>query len=143
MKNLKEIIFEKLKLSRSKNIPTLRDLSNVEYSEINKIIWYKNPSEESRHNAKMEQYFNKKSNPQRLVNSIKDNRKLMIRWYICVFKGYSDYYPVFKDAIIERTNFDEDQLDAYVLSRYKIYKSIGKPKENLKAYLDEYNVKYD
>lgn len=142
MKNLKEIIFEKLKLSKSTEIKK-RDLSNVDFSHVNNMIYYKSPSEENSHYMKMDQYFNKKSDPQRLVNSIKDTRKLMIRWYICVSKGYSDYYPVFKDAIIERTTFDEDQLDAYILSRYKRHKGFGKLEENFEAYLDEYNVKYD
>ena len=143
MKSIKEIILEKLKLSKNEIKEPPRDLSNVDFSYINNMIYFKSPSEENSHYMKMEQYFNKKSNPQRLVNSIKDNRKLMIRWYICVSKGYSDYYPVFKDAIIERTNFDEDQLDAYILSRYKICKGFRKLEENFEEYLDEYNVKYD
>ena len=143
MKNLKQFIIEKFRLSRDCLSQKQRDLSNVDFSYINNMIYYKSPSEENSHYMKMDQYFNKKSNPQRLVNSIKDNRKLMIRWYICVSRGYSDYYPTFKDAIIERTKFTEDQLDAYILSRYKRYKDFEKLKANFEAYLDEYNVKYD
>ena len=143
MKNLNQFITEKFRISKDNLNKQQRDLSNADISKVKQLIRYKTPREENMNCVKMEQYFNKKSNPQRLVNSIKDIRKLMIRWYICVSKGYSDYYPVFKDAIIERTKFTEDQLDAYILSRYKKYKGFGKLEANFEAYLDEYNVKYD
>ena len=92
--------------------------------------------------VKIEKYFNKKSNPQRLVNSIKDDRKLLIRWFICILKRYSDYYPVFREAIVERNIASEDQLDAYILYKYKLAYA-GTIRDNYEEYLDTYDVKYD
>ena len=143
MKSIKEILLEKLKLSKNEIKEPPRDLSNVDFKKIYSFIYFKSPSEERGHYDKMDQYFNKKSNPQRLVNSIKDTRKLLIRWYICVSRGYSDYYPVFREDIIQRNIFNEDQLDAYILSRYKRSGGFKQLQENYENYLDEYNVKYD
>ena len=148
MKKLNQFITEKFRLSKDNLNKQQRDVSNTDISKVKQLIRYKTPREENMNWVKMEQYFNKKSNPQRLVNSIKDDRKLLIRWYICVINGYSDYYPTFREAIVERDICTEDQLDAYILFKYNsayggnsaYAKSI---RERLEEYLDTYDVKYD
>ena len=153
MKKLNQFIIEKFRLSKDNLNKQQRDLSNTDISKVKQLMRFKTPREENMNWVKMEQYFNKKSNPQRLVNSIKDDRKLVFRWYICVINGYSDYYPTFREAIVERDICTEDQLDAYILFKYNsayagsayggnstYAKGI---RERLEEYLDTYDVKYD
>ena len=148
MKQIINYLTEKLKIGSQSKVNTskdLRDLSDVEVGNFFELR-YKSPSEERRDWAKAEEYFNKKSKPERLVNSIKDRNKLVRRWFIYVIKGWEDAYQVFRDEIIKRGYYDEDKLDKYILNRYNMLKNhsskMEKTLENYEKYLEINNVKY-
>ena len=82
-----------------------------------------------------------------MVNSIKDRNKLVRRWIIYVVLGWEEAYQVFRNEIVNRGYYTEDELDKYILDRYNKVKSfsttLAKEREqNYKNYLDVNNVKY-
>lgn len=148
MKQIINYLTEKLKIGSQSKVNTdkdLRDLSDVEDGNFFELH-YKSPSEERRDWAKAEEYFNKKSKPERLVNSIKDRSKLVRRWFIYVMKGWEDAYQVFRDEIVKRGYYTEDKLDKHILNRYNMLKShsskMEKTLENYEKYLEINNVKH-
>ena len=149
MKQIITFINEKLKINSNSKVNTdsgLRDLSDIK----SKSFWelsYKSTGEESRDWAKAEGYFKKKSKPERLVNSIKDRNKLIRRWYIFVAIGWEEAYQVFRNEIVNRGYYTEDELDKYILDRYNRVKIVSSTlakerTENYKNYLEVNNVKY-
>jgi len=149
MKQIITFINEKLKINSNSKVNTdsgLRDLSDIK----SRSFWelsYKSPSEESRDWSKAEGYFKKKSKPERLVNSIKDRNKLVRRWSIFVSIGWEEAYQVFRNEIVNRGYYTEDELDKYILDRYNKVKgfstTLAKERtENYKNYLEVNNVKY-
>ena len=146
MRHIIEFIKEGLKVtgkSKVNNQSNLRDVSGANIGDISKYIWFKSPAEEAGHYNKMDMYFKKGSKPERLANSIKDQKKLMIRWYIAVTMGWLECAITFRQHIIDRGYADEDQLDNYVLTRYKKLSGFNKTRENMEEYFTELNVKYD
>lgn len=149
MQTIVTFITEKLKIGSKSKVNTdsgLRDLSDKELKTLPEI-YYKSPAEESRDWTKAEEYMNKKSKPQRLVNSIKDRNKLVRRWFIYVALGWEEASQVFRDEIIKRSYYNEDQLDGYILKRYNSCKNstgdIAKKRaENYQKYLEINNVKH-
>lgn len=149
MKQIISFINEKLKINSQSKVNTdsgLRDLSDIKTKHFYELN-YRSPSEESRDWAKAEEYFKKKSKPERLVNSIKDRNKLVRRWIIYVVLGWEEAYQVFRNEIVNRGYYTEDELDKYILDRYNKVKSfsttLAKEREqNYKNYLDVNNVKY-
>lgn len=148
MQTIVTFITEKLKIGSQSKVNTekgLRDLSDVEDGHFFELR-YKSPSEESRDWAKAEEYFNKKSKPERLVNSIKDRNKLVRRWFIYVMKGWEDAYQVFRSEIVKRGYYTENELDKHILNRYNKLKNgsakMEKTLENYEKYLEINNVKY-
>ena len=146
MKSIIKFITEGLKVtgkSKVNNQSNLRDVSGANIGDVSKYIWFKSPSEEAGHYNKMDMYFKKGSKPERLANSIKDQKKLMIRWYIAVTMGWLECAVTFRQHIIDRGYADEDQLDNYVLTRYKKLNGFNKTREKMEEYFTELNVKYD
>ena len=146
MRNVIEFIKEGLKVtgkSKINNQSNLRDVSSASISDVSSQIWFKSPAEEATHYNKMDMYFKKGSKPERLANSIKDKKKLMIRWYIAVTMGWTDCAVTFRKHIVDRGYADEDQLDNYVLTRYKKLGGFTKTKENIEAYFNEVGVAYE
>ena len=149
MQTIVTFITEKLKIGSQSKVNTdeeLRDLSNINKKSLSELV-YKSPAEEDRDWNKAEEYFNKKSNPQRLVNSIKDRTKLIRRWFIYVALGWEEAAQIFREEIIKRGYYTEDELDSYILSKYNECKSytssLAKERtENYKNYLERNNVKY-
>lgn len=151
MKSIIKYINEALKIGSKTKVNTkgpLRDVSSANISGIYKDARAITPAQSEAHWKKMEYYFNKKSDPKRLANSIKDNKKLLIRWEIAVMIGWLECATVFRQAIIDRGYYDEDQLDNYIIRDYNIVKNSKnnisiERRKNYEEYLDEFNVKYD
>ena len=150
MKKLIDII-EGLKINSKTKVNTkepLRDVSSANISGIDRDTRTKTPAQSEAHWKKMEYYFNKKSDPKRLANSIKDDKKLLIRWEIAVAIGWLECATVFRQTIVNRGYYTEDQLDNYIVRNYNIVKNSKNSTaiercKNYKEYLDEFNVKYD
>lgn len=142
MKELLEIINEKLILRKT---PSIRDLSHITNEDINSIIravYYKSPAEEHNNYLKMRAYKEKGSNPTRLAKSIKNMTKLISRWYIAIIIGWLDCALVFRDEIIDRDYATEDQLDGFILIKFNKENPRIDAYKNMQNYLDEVNVKY-
>ena len=144
MIDITNFIIEKLKInSKSKvnNTSDLRDLSNVSIPHsLFEDLHFKSTSEEYSHYRKMDEYKRKGSNPVRLLNSIKDRKKLIVRWLIAINSDWLECAKVFRQGIIDRGYYTEDELDAYILKRYNIHKNSHDLAEKYLKYLNEFNV---
>lgn len=150
MKQFIDYITEKLKINHSSKVNDnsgLRDLSSITVpQELLRDMTTKTPSEENAHYNKMEAYKKKGSKPIRLLNSIKDRKKLVYRWYVAIVLNWLECAKVFKQGIIDRGYYNEDELDAYILKRYNSYlknSRVPNVTEAVEKYLQEYNVKFD
>lgn len=148
MQTIVTFITEKLKIGSQSKVNTdkgLRDLSDVKF----KAFWeisFKSPSVEHNEWTKVQQYFDKKSNPTRLVNSIKDRAKLVRRWWMFVSLGWEEAGQVFRSEIVKRGYYTEDELDKQILNRYETLKrnssKLTNTIEHYEKYLEINNVKY-
>ena len=148
MQSIITFITEKLKIGSQSKVNTdkgLRDLSDVKF----KAFWeisFKTPSVEHNEWTKVQQYFDKKSNPTRLVNSIKDRAKLVRRWWMFVSLGWEEAGQVFRSEIVKRGYYTEDELDKQILDRYNNLKrsssKLNNTIEHYEKYLEINNVKY-
>ena len=148
MQKIVTFITEKLKIGSQSKVNTdkgLRDLSDVKF----KAFWeisFKTPSVEHNEWTKVQQYFDKKSNPTRLVNSIKDRAKLVRRWWMFVSLGWEEAGQVFRSEIVKRGYYTEDELDKQILDRYETLKrnssKLTNTIEHYEKYLEINNVKY-
>ena len=150
MKNLKDILIEKLNikdidLSKSPKLIPYEDYENTVRSKFYELKFSKTPSIEYQDKQKMEQYRKKGSNPTRLVNSIKDNNKLVRRWLAAVFMEWDDAIKVFGNEIDKRLSekgITLNFLHSYIVwchKQYAKYKQYGVAYDN---YLNLYNIKY-
>lgn len=141
MKNLKEIITERLHITKNSKVSELKDISNI------KIDWHTRayfnaytPNERIKCFTKMKSYYDKGSKPLTLVHTIKDKIKLVNRWFAAVLLQWDEAIKVFKEAILERIkNIDEDQWDAYI---YDCWVIGGPNKQAYEHYLEIYNIKH-
>ena len=148
MKQIITFINEKLKIGSQSKVNTdkgLRDLSDVKF----KAFWeisFKTQSMEHNEWNKVNEYFKKKSNPQRLVNSIKTRDKLVRRWWMFVSLGWEEAGQVFRSEIVKRGYYTEDELDKQILNRYENLKrnssKLTNTIEHYEKYLEINNVKY-
>lgn len=73
---------------------------------------------DEKHIAKMKAYFNKRSDPERLVKSIKDDNKLVARWIAAIKIGWEEAISVFGYAITDRKLLTKAEIVAYT-EKYK------------------------
>ena len=140
MKQLNQYIQEKLHVSNYKKDNNLRDVSNCSFENLDMKLYFKTAQEEKKYN-----YFIKSSKNKKDADFLKDTelRKLLVYWYLSITNGWLIGSIELKKEIIKRRLFDEDELDAYVLSRYKKLYGFEETEKNIEEYLDYYNVKYD
>lgn len=159
MKSIILFISEKLTVNSKTKVNTdkgLRDLSDVEVKGINSSnnyhgeklleLYYKSIGEENKDWNKAKMYYDKKSKPTTLVNSIKTKDKLIRRWYIYVEMGWEDAFQTFREEIDKREYYTVDELDKFILLIYNYYKrSMSHRTDMIEAfekYLEINNVKY-
>ena len=63
--------------------------------------------------TKMKGYYNKRSNPERLVKSIKDDTKLVSRWIAAIKINWPEAVSIFGSAIVDRHILTKAKLTAY------------------------------
>lgn len=73
---------------------------------------------DDKHISKMKAYFNKRSDPERLVGSIKDDKKLVARWIAAMLIGWPEAVSVFGYAIERRNLLNKAEIVAYT-EKYK------------------------
>ena len=140
MKQLSEFIFEKLHISKYKKSNNLRNISNCSFANLDMKLWFESAKEEKKYNNLIKARKNKGD-----VESLKNAelRKLLVYWYLSITNGWLKGSIELKEEIIRRKLFDEDELDAYLLSKYKKCSGFEETEKNMEEYLDYYNVKYD
>ena len=140
MKQLSEFIFEKLHISKYKKSNSLRNISNCSFANLDMKLWFESAKEEKKYNNLIKARKNKGD-----VESLKNAelRKLLVYWYLSITNGWLKGSIELKEEIIRRKLFDEDELDAYLLSKYKKCSGFEETEKNMEEYLDYYNVKYD
>jgi len=123
-------------------------------------------STDDKHIKKMKDYFNKRSDPERLVKSIKDDKKLVARWIAAIKIGWPEAVSVFgyeiehkklltKAEIVaysEKYKADEEKVDDSDMKRLDkdtkkiseswITKSVFKYFESLKDYTIEWKESF-
>ena len=75
-------------------------------------------STDDKHIAKMKSYFNKHSDPERLINSIKDDKKLVARWIAAMLINWADAVCAFGNEIERRKLLNKAEIVAYT-EKYK------------------------
>jgi len=70
-------------------------------------------STDDKHIAKMKGYFNKHSDPERLVKSIKDDKKLVARWIAAIKIGWPEAVSVFGYEIEKKKLLTKAEIVAY------------------------------
>ena len=70
-------------------------------------------STDDKHIAKMKGYFNKHSDPERLVKSIKDDKKLVARWIAAIKIGWPEAVSVFGYEIEHKKLLTKAEIVAY------------------------------
>ena len=140
MKQLSEFIFEKLHISKYKKSNNLRNISNCSFANLDMKLWFESAKEEKKYSNLIKARKNKGD-----VESLKNAelRKLLVYWYLSITNGWLKGSIELKEEIIRRKLFDEDELDAYLLSKYKKCSGFEETEKNMEEYLDYYNVKYD
>ena len=140
MRQLSEFIFEKLHISKYKKSNNLRNISNCSFANLDMKLWFESAKEEKKYNNLIKARKNKND-----VGSLKNAelRKLLVYWYLSITNGWLKGSIELKEEIIRRKLFDEDELDAYLLSKYKKCSGFEETEKNMEEYLDYYNVKYD
>lgn len=146
MKEINKFIIERLKLDRSSKVNPKRVLDEAKLKDsvykIDSYRRYEHMSDENRDWSKMEGYRKKGSKPQTLANSIKTEKKLLRRWLIAVFMDWEECYDVFRKKLIETFNWDENELDYYILNKYNNAHD-SNLKSKYETYLNKYNIKID
>lgn len=140
MIQLTEFILEKLHISKYKKSNNLRNISNCSFANLDMKLWFESSKEEKKYNNLIKARKNKND-----VGSLKNAelRKLLVYWYLSITNGWLKGSIELKEEIIRRNLFDEDELDAYLLSKYKKCSGFEETEKNMEEYLDYYNVKYD
>ena len=123
MINLSNYILEKFKLN-SKNVEHEVKDNELNFHEVDiphKLeldLTYKTAGDEQTHSNKMKAYHDKGSNPDRLVQSIKNEEKLLKRWLLTIKFDWEKAFIVFRDAIIKRGYFTKDELYSYIKKNF-------------------------
>lgn len=148
MNTLNNFIIEKLKINSNSKVNALRDLSAVDYKNVDNGLFFNTYNE-----MKTYQHYIKKFKikPQTLQyiqdffkKNIKSERDLLIYWYLSITEeGLIELASFLKQKLIERWGYSEDELDAYILSRYKRLNGFNNTQENIKKYFKQYNIKYE
>lgn len=112
MKHIFNYITEKLHLTKDSCAqeppkPVKRIYFMPNGRDIEKMRYYKYNS----HNGKG-------SNPQTLVNSIKNNTKLGNRFAVAVDLSWDEAITAFGDALVDRGCYTREEIDAYIKRHY-------------------------
>lgn len=141
MKQLNQYITEKFKVS-SKNIKKkLKDVSNVDYKFLNNSIYFNNAKEERDYDKIVKK--RKSKNDYKFLKDTKQFNVLLIYWYLSITNGWLEASMELKEEILKRSDIEEDELNAYILSKYKKVSGFKETEKNMEEYLDENNIKYE
>ena len=148
MKSLHELVYEKLHIDKNSKLKTPLKIepvdSNVE-RDIRVAMRESTPGKEVAHERKMKGYMEKGSKPSRLVNDIKDNKKLINRWFCAVKLEWDDAIQTFGEAVSQRCGFTQEQLHGYILKLYNELLNSRFPdmRDHCLHYLELYHIEHN
>ena len=167
MKNLKETIFEKLRLtnaSLNKINSAKQDVSNVKLSYRTSIIFNATTfNEKNKNGTTLLKAFNNHKNPKTLYTSNIEIYNLADKFKAAILLQWDEAIDGLRNALIKSNYFSgynevediENQLDAYIYNQYNTdnsyypYRPVdyGLPTdinehEAYEYYLDKYNIKH-
>lgn len=140
MKQLNQFIQEKLKVNSNSKVNTKRDLTNVDYEFVDNSLYFETSTQEKRcyHLINLK----KAKNDYQSLLKTKEVTKLLRYWFVCIGRnGWLEGAKALRGELITR-GFSEDELDAYILSKYNRYKGFNDIESNFEEYLDDVHVKY-
>lgn len=148
MKSLHELVYEKLHIDKNSKLKAPLKIEPVDSTverNITVAMRESTPSKEMSHERKMKEYMQKGSKPSRLVNDIKDNKKLINRWFCAVKLEWDDAIQTFGDAVAARCGFTLEQLHGYIL---KLYNNLSNSRfldmrDHYQHYLDLYHIEHN
>ena len=147
MNTLNNFIIEKLKINSNSKVNELRDLSSVDYKNVDKALFFNTYKEELTYQRYIDKFKKKTQTSQYIqdffIENINSERDLLIYWYLSITNGLIELASFLKQKLIDRWSYSEDELDAYVLSRYQKLNGFNYTQENMKKYFKEYNIKYE
>jgi len=128
MYNFKDFIIEKLHVNKDMKSNKKKEYSDEDIKDLlskytrNDIptglkndMSFKTPQSEWTNMEKMEDYYKKGSKPERLVATIKNREKMIKRWIAAMDLEWEEAANVFKDEIIKRGYYTEQELFIFVL----------------------------
>lgn len=128
MYNLKDFIIEKLHVNKDMKPNKKKEYSDEDIKDLlskytrNDIpsglkndMFFKTPQSEWTNMEKMEGYYKKGSKPERLVATIKNREKMIKRWIAAMDLEWEEAADVFRDEIIKRGYYTEQDLFIFVL----------------------------
>ena len=118
MKNLKDIIVEKLKINKETDFNP-KDADEKLYKD----VYWRMEHPYWKDDEKMKNYYDKGSKPERLVATIKDKNKLCRRFQSAFKLDWTNAIKVFGDAIVDRGYFTREEIDNFIA-----YKELEKMK---------------
>ena len=147
MNTLNNFIIEKLKISSSSKINRARNVSSVDYKNVDKRLFFNTFKEEMLYQIHIDKFKKKTQTSQYIqdffIENINTQRDLLVYWYLSITNGCIELASFLKQKLIERWNYSEDELDAYVLSRYKKLNGFNNTRQNIEKYFKEYNINYE
>ena len=147
MNTLNNFIIEKLKINSNSKVNELRDLSSVDYKNVDKALFFNTYKEELTYQRYIDKFKKKTQTSQYIqdffIENINSERDLLIYWYLSITNGLIELASFLKQKLIDQWSYSEDELDAYVLSRYQKLNGFNYTQENMKKYFKEYNIKYE
>jgi hypothetical protein len=141
MKALQLYISEGIKLNANSKVNSLRDLSDVDYEFVSNTLYFNTSKEEKKYDNEV-----KKRKAENNINALKKAKlahELLRYWYLCITNGWISGAKELRNEFVNRGSFEEDELDAYILSKYNKKKGFLDTMKNFEAYLDSVHVKYD
>ena len=143
MKQIKEFIIEAIKVNSKSKVNQKRDLENadIDLDYLESEIWFKDASDEQKYIHYIQNH--KAKNDYKSMVKTNSSHNLCIWWYFSIIFDWEDGYKAFKDEIIKRDWYTEDELDKYVLERYVKLKGFDNTLKNMEKYFETYNVIYD
>ena len=128
MKNIITFITEGLKIGSQSKVNNFKEYSDAEIDDLldkytrNDVSWslkmdifYHGPQEQWNDINKMKSYKDKGSKPEKLVSSIKNQERLIKRWIAAMEIDWKEAADTFKDEIIKRKYYTEEELFVFLL----------------------------
>jgi len=138
MKKINNYIKEALKINSKSKVNTVRYLSEKDIPE----HFFDNfTAQEGDLDKFLQDIIDRKKTPEEFIKDIRYKEQLFIYWFHSVCEGWKEAYDAFRTEIINKEYATENDLDATAIEIIEFNKNNKEITNNIKNYLDYYNVK--